>query len=357
MGEKNKYFKEDEIDLLELFQIIWNSRKTIIKFFIAFSAVGLFIAVFSPKEYTATMTVVPQTSVGKVGGGLNGIAAIAGVDLRGGNTESISPSLYPKIVQSIPFQRELLKTSLNFYNLDKKITYQEYYKNHKKFNLLSAVKSYTIGLPGKFLGLFKEKNKEVPVALSNDSIYRISTEDRVLFNQIQNQLIINDNSEEGFIEISFSMPEALPAAQMTKKAQMLLQKSITNFKIQKAQEEYVFIEQRYNEMKKEFVNKQAVLANFRDRNQGLVLSRSQSRLERLQSEYSLAFSLYSELAKQLETQKIKLKENTPVFTIIDPVSVPVNKSKPKRLMILFIWTFLGLVMGIVFILVKNLIKK
>jgi len=46
-----------------------------------------------------------------------------------------------------------------------------------------------------------------------------------------------------------------------------------------------------------------------------------------------------------EQAKIQVKKDTPVFTIIEPVTVPSEKSKPNRLMILFIWFFLGGVVG------------
>jgi len=52
------------------------------------------------------------------------------------------------------------------------------------------------------------------------------------------------------------------------------------------------------------------------------------------------------MAKQLETQRIQVKEDTPVFTIIKPVSVPIERSKPNRPMILIIWTFLGGIIGV-----------
>jgi len=59
----------------------------------------------------------------------------------------------------------------------------------------------------------------------------------------------------------------------------------------------------------------------------------------------LIYSVYSELAKQLEQAKIQVKQDTPVFTIIEPISVPIKKSKPNRPMILLIWLFLGGVLG------------
>lgn len=68
------------------------------------------------------------------------------------------------------------------------------------------------------------------------------------------------------------------------------------------------------------------------------------------------YTIYSELAKQLEQAKIQVKQDTPVFTIIEPVSVPTNKSKPNRPMILFIWLFLGGVVGTGFVFGKGFIE-
>lgn len=356
MESKVKKDSQEEIDLLEILKTIWEGRKTVVKFLIVFGLLGVFIAVFSAKEYIASTTLMPQTSDSKVGGNLGGLAAIAGINLGGGATESIPPTLYPKIAQSVPFQRELLKTYLKFSNVEKEVTYQEYYDKYTKFNLLKAIKEYTIGLPEKIIASIKSDN-EVITEVNNDSIYRITENESKLFKKIQEQLILENNKKDGFVKISFSMPEALAAAQMTKKAQMILQEAITNFKIEKAKQELNFMQQRYNEVKLDFEKKQATLANYKDRNQGLITSRSQSYLRRIESEYNLAFNLYSELAKQLETQKIKVKENTPVFTVIEPVSVPVYKSKPKRLLIISVWIFLGLISAMATILGKEFFKK
>ncbi|CAM1352055.1 Wzz/FepE/Etk N-terminal domain-containing protein [Tenacibaculum ascidiaceicola] len=355
MESKTKYTSNDEINLFEIFKTIWEGRKTVVKFLIVFAVIGLFIAIFSAKEYTASSTLVPQTSDSKVGGNLGGLAAMAGINLGGGATESIPPTLYPKIAQSVPFQKELLQTPLKFSNVEKEVTYQEYYDKHTKFNLLAFIKEYTIGLPGKIIASIKS-DSEVISEVNNDSIYRITKKESKLFKKIQEQLVIENNKKDGFVKISFSMPEALAAAQMTKKAQMILQEAITSFKIEKAEQELYFIQQRYNEVKLDFEKKQATLASYKDRNQGLITSRSQSYLRRIESEYNLAFNLYSELAKQLETQKIKVKENTPVFTVIEPVSVPVEKSKPKRGLIIVLFTFLGGFMGIIYVLRKSLLN-
>ncbi len=78
--------------------------------------------------------------------------------------------------------------------------------------------------------------------------------------------------------------------------------------------------------------------------------------ERLTSQYNLIYAVYSDLAKQLEQAKIQVKQDTPVFTIIEPVSVPTKKSKPNRPMILIIWLFLGGVIGTGWVFGKDFIE-
>lgn len=136
------------------------------------------------------------------------------------------------------------------------------------------------------------------------------------------------------------------AAQVAQKAQQLLQSYITTFKIEKASAQLKFIEERYIDNKKEFEDAQATLASFRDRNKNITSARARTQEERLQSEFQLAFEVYSGLAQQMEQARIQVKEETPVFSIIKPVTVPLEKTKPNRPMILIIWTFLGGVIGI-----------
>ena len=71
----------------------------------------------------------------------------------------------------------------------------------------------------------------------------------------------------------------------------------------------------------------------------------------------MAFSIYTELAKQVEAQQIQVKEDTPVFTIIEPVFVPLETAKPKRKMILATWTFLGIIVGIGLIFGRNYLAE
>ncbi|WGU69567.1 hypothetical protein QIU19_12915 [Capnocytophaga canimorsus] len=85
------------------------------------------------------MFLKPQVVV-NWGGSLGGLAAMAGVNLGKSSSEDIPPTLYPKLVKSIPFKRKLLQTPLYFETLGKSVSYQEYYWQYAKPSTLDVIK-------------------------------------------------------------------------------------------------------------------------------------------------------------------------------------------------------------------------
>ena len=78
-----------------------------------------------------------------------------------------------------------------------------------------------------------------------------------------------------------------------------------------------------------------------------------SQLEKLQSEYTLQQNILMTLASEYNNNKIKLNKDTPIFSVIDEVSVPNLRSAPKRSLIVIIWVFLGFVLAVGYMLVKK----
>jgi len=352
---QNRQTEDDEIDLIALAKTLWEGRRTIIKITLIFMAIGLFVAIFSEKEYTASTTMVPATQGKSIGGSLGGLAAMAGINLGSmGSDSGISPTLYPQILNSIPFQKELLQTPLTIEGQSKPITYTDYYTNVYSPSLLGYLKKYTIGLPGLLIKAIKSKPSNVTLSgveggvekEAKEQLLTISDDEDSLIKKLNNQIVLDINDKDGYISISATLPEAISAAQLAQHTQELLQQYIINFKVQKSLEQLKFIQERYSEKETEFKFIQKQLANFKDRNQNINTTIGQSKLVQLQSDYDLAYGVYKELAKQLETQQIQVKQDTPVFTVLKPVSVPFEKAAPKRLSILVIWTFLGGVIGI-----------
>ena len=341
---------------------MWFARKTILKTSVVFLLLGLFVAIFSKNQYTASTTFVPINQGEPSGGKLSGLASLAGINLSGGtNNAKISPELYPEIVSSIPFQMELLNTQLTIEGQEKPISYKEYYTAIYSPGLLANIKKYTIGLPFVILSALKSDSLEDEKPSEENQMIRLSKEESDLIKLLEGQLVLMVNAKEGFITISVTFPEAAASAEIALKAQTLLQDYALKFQTQKSIEELSFIEDRFQEKENEFNKIKIDLARFQDQNSAINTALGKTKLLQLQSEYNLVFSVYSELAKQLETQRFQVKKDTPIFTVLKPVTIPSEKAAPKRALILVIYLFLGVVLSIGYVLVKeplqNILKE
>jgi LPS O-antigen subunit length determinant protein (WzzB/FepE family) len=350
------HYEEDEIDLIALAKTLWVGRKTIIKTTIIFTCIGLFVALTTPAQYTSSIVVKPilSDSKSKLGGSLGGLAAMAGITLPGSSSSSeLHPSLYPQIVESYSFQKALMQTKLNISGVAEEMTYEEYFLKHKKPSFIQTVKKYTLGLPGLVSSSLKSKQTETnALALG---LTEMTEHDFELIEQLVEQMAIEINEKGGYVALSATMPEALASTQMVLQAQNLLQEAIIAHKAKKAKEDLVFIEERYAEKKTEFNNAQQKLAIYRDANRNVNTAIALTELERLESEYQLAFTVYSELAIQVETQKIQVKEDTPVFAVLKEAVVPLKKSSTSKSMTLIIWTFIGGFIGLVYVFANTFI--
>lgn len=333
-----------QLKVMEWAKLVWKSRITLLIVIIVSCLIGLMIALFSPKEYKSWTTVVPQTSnsASKLSG-MSSLAAMAGFNLDLSSGEELSPAIYPQIVGSVLFQLELMNTSFYIEEAEKPVTLYDYYTKYAKKSLMQKIKD-----------LFNNEEK-VKKRDKNRPVFLTGQEEKVC-EILQKQVTINVDVKNGYITLYSSFPEAELSAEVADKARELLQKYITEYKIKKAKDKLLFIEERYQEKKSEFYKAQRNMAYFNDQNKYLSNSVSSIEGERLKSEYSIALSVFNELSKQLETAKIQVKEDTPVFSVIQPAKVPLKKTKPNKMLIMTVWFFLGIVLGTGFVFGKEYMR-
>lgn len=338
---------EDEINLVEIINKLWKNRKFIFKVTAVFAVLGFIVAISTPNVYTASCTMVPQTGQKSAGGSLGGLAAMAGINLGSlSSGEVLSPTVYPKIMTNINFQKELIYSKYHFKGVEQPVTLYDYYTNEKyqKFSLIGTIKKYTVGLPGIIIKAIKGKSNDT--SQSNNSPIKSLTEDeKEVLKIVRKKLSMDVSDKEGYVSISVNMPEPLLAAELAQRGQELLQKYITEFKVEKVAQNLEFVERNYEEGKRKFESKQAELARYRDANKSFSSAVAKTQEEKLTSEYTLLLGIYTELAKQKEQAKISVTETTPILTVIEPVFVPIEKSKPSRVMMLIVFSLLGLIFG------------
>ncbi len=350
MSEINNQM-EDEIDVIELLKKVYKEKKLIFKYSIIATIVGVVFALFQPNMYTSSTTFIPQLSsdVKTASSSLSGLASLAGINLGGveGSSE-FPPSLYPQVVESVPFRLDLLSSNIQINN--NKLKLREYFiKDLSSFNLLGTIKKYTIGLPSLIMGFFKSDE------FSQDfsSIYSISEEDHELFEKLSNVFSLSLNEKEGFITMSFIDKNKKVAAQVAQTAETLLQEKIIEFKVKSSKELLDFTTTQYNEKKNAFEKLQDDRAVFVDKNINISSSLFQNKISRIESELNIAQTVVQQLASQVEQAKIQVNKDTPVFTTIKPVDVPFEKSAPSRILFVIIFLFLGFVLSTGYVLMKE----
>ncbi len=352
--------ESDEIDLVELLQKVWQGRKIAIKISVVFALLGVIFALSSTNIYTATTTFIPKgKSSGSVGGSLGSLASLAGISLGGmsGGDSEIPPTMYPMVLNSIPFLEKtlLLEVPLNGQNIVIKeyLLTQMYFKESNSFDFLNFLKKYTIGLPALLKGKIFAKMNALPSAAENITIKRLTYEDEQLFNYLKGLVTISVDKKEGFITLSVQDKDPQVAAIIAQNTQHLLQQEVIDFKIKNAQELLTFTETLYTEKKVAFEALQDELASFRDQHQNISSGLFENKLSRLESELAIASAVNEELAKQVEQARIQVSKDTPIFTIIDPVVIPNQRTSPKRTLIVFGFTFLGFFLGLGYALIKE----
>ena len=351
--DQNRISQEDSIDVIALLTTLWQSRKFIVKTILIFFVFGVLIALLSPVKYKASTVFVPQLgSEVKAPSGLRSLASLAGINLSSGNQGGdISPLLYPNLSSNIPFKLALLSAPITEDTSDT-LDVQFYLLSQKSgINILSTIKKYTIGLPGLLF------SSDTNTSSSQSSLISLTEEEEELVEMLSEKYTVSVNEKEGYVAVSALDKNPVIAAELVRIITANLQDEIIQKRLEKVQNNLDFTQNQYNQKKLEFEKIQDRLARFKDRNQNISSSLFLNELERIQAEYSIALNVVTELATQVESAKLRVNKDTPIFSVIDPVTVPTQKEYPKRINIVVLFLFFGFVIASTYILVKQPLKS
>ena len=350
----------EDLTLKDIMEALIKGRKLIFKITCIFFLIGVIFALISPVRFHSYSKFISLNSAeNSLGGDLGGLASLAGI---GGNSLSgsavLPPEIYPEIVNSYPFLIRLLDATVTLENCQESITYRDYYLNHYKMSGSEYIMKYTLGLPSILLGLLKGSEPEIESTLSDEKYEFVSTSfsDYSLLRRASSQISINV-SQDGMVRLGFDIPESLMAAEMAQFTQNLLQEKLIEFKISKAKTNLEYTNELYLEKRDSFLIAEQELAVFNDRNLSLITETSKSELRRKQSKYDIALTLFNDLSSQLEKAKIKVKEDTPIFSIIEPVRVPIERVAPRRSFIAIVFTLIGFFVSAGLVVIRLLIRS
>jgi uncharacterized protein involved in exopolysaccharide biosynthesis len=341
--------QEITIDISKIFKVIFKQKWAILIATIIATALGVFIAINIPNEYSSQVQILPELSSKDGGGGLSGLkslAGLAGVDLGGMSaTDAVRPELYPNILQSTPFMMGVMNMKVYSSKYKQTMVMSKFLEENQKKELATRI-----------FGKSEEKDKDAfvidPQTVPLETI-RLDKKQDDLIKELQKRVGATLDKKTGVISISAKMQDPVIAATIVRYAQDYLTSYVVNYRTEKTLKDIKFLEERIGEAKRRYDNALFSYSSYQDRNKALFLNIAKDEGKKLQYEVDLSYNLYSELVKQLEESKIKIHRETPIFKVLEPAQIPVNKSEPKRSIMVIGYLLVGLILSILVVLARN----
>ncbi|MBR6370821.1 MAG: hypothetical protein IKS24_07050 [Bacteroidaceae bacterium] len=350
--EKKPIVKEQ--DIIELFSRILKRKKFILIITAVSFVVGSILAFTSVKQYTAEVMVSPESAESTaLSGNINSLASMVGLDFST-SSEAIYPLLYPDIINSLPFLTSLIEKRVSVTTKDGIIdtTYAYYQaKIQRRYWFTTVIKTPKRLVKKAVQSLIGKK-----IVTGSPDIfdpYRLSEQQIQQIESLKNKISVFVDKKTEVITLSFKDSDPEVAALMVHYIESELETKVVDYRTRKAQKDCEYMYKLYEESKKEYEKAQAEYADFVDHNRNITLERVQIERQRLEDEKDLKNTLYSQWAQQLLLSQAKLQLNTPVFTIIKPAAVPPLPSSIRRLFLLAIYTVLGFLVSVGWVLLKE----
>jgi len=359
---------EEGMDLTELFVKIKAKSKTVYISILAAFVLAIVIVVLTPKQYKTEISLLAESNSkgsasGLLGqlGGLSGanLGSLMGLDFNGGSgSDALTPDLYPNIVKSTTFLMEILSKTIEEPESKSKITVAHYLSDYSKPSI-SGIAAYLIDKlkNGNDDELISKNIPGQPLKLSRKQANLVEA----LSDLIEVDVIKSGGGltggESKIINVSIEMQDPLLSAVLAELVVTNLKHYIINYNTGKAKQDLEFIDARYLEARERYYKTQKALADYDDSNINVILASVRTNRQRLETENSLASSLYNSLAQKLEQSKIIVQDRTPVFTVIEPAKIPLKKCKPKTSLILISMLFVGGFVGVTIVLTKEFVQS
>ena len=177
MENTQNYIEEDEIDLKELFNTIWNNKFQIAIFTFVVTSLTIVYTLSIPNSYKSTTSLVPHAQAKSSLGGLGALAGMAGIDIGGGGGVDAVTS-FTTILNDFSFQNRVIQK----YDLSKKLI-----PNEK--NLVFA-----LGYDGIY-NIFHSKSTEKDERSKEEIVYDS-------YKTIKNIIKISSDKKSGVITLS-----------------------------------------------------------------------------------------------------------------------------------------------------------
>lgn len=298
-----------------------------------------------PNYYNASVTLAPENGGKSSGGGLSSLASSFGVSVGGMSSgeDALSPSLYPDMMNSVDFKTSLFPIKIHELKSKDYYTYYDYLKDHQRVPWWSRA----------FKAIFSIFGSEEKEEVSEVNPFMLTRKQSRIIGVMNKKINCNVDKKTNVISISVIDQDPLVAATMADSVKQRLQDAITAYRTSKARVDLEYNKKLYEETKAKYDVARQEYATYADANTDVILQRDRNKLTELENEMQLRYQAYSTVSAQLQAAEAKVQEETPAFTTLQNVTVPLLKAGPVRSKIVVVCCFLVFVITCFYVFYKE----
>lgn len=328
--------KNHEIDIIGISKRVLTEWKLLLKFVGVGAVFGVIIALNTPKLYTTSVILAPEVSgAGGMLDNLSDLASMVGVNI-GANSSSIDaiyPEIYPDVISSSSFIINLFDVKVQ----QKDKTEKTFYDHMTKDAFIPFWSWPKIWIQKIF-------NNETNSNLKDINPFYLTKQQFNVCKLFRSRVSCIVDKKTSVVTISFEDNDPMVSAVMADTILSRLQQYITQYRTKKCRIDLSYSEQLYNNAKKEYEEARLRYARTADASTHVVMMSQQSKLDDLENDMQLKYSVFQQMTQQLNIARAKLQEHTPAFSVIQEASVPLQASSFPRSLMVIGYMFLGAVL-------------
>ena len=331
------------IDLKRYVDVVKSNWKKILIWGVSAAFIGAVLSFGLPREYKVISKVAPELSLRS--NSLTSLASMAGLNLNmlSNNNDALLPTVYPDIVGSVPFITDLFPMPV------KDSTLYSYVLNDMKMSWAKTVMSMPFRAIGNLISSLKNEDIDNSVIDS----YHLTKEQNVVYKILRKAIKVEVDKKTFLVTVTVTMQNAVVAADLSNAVIENLKKYVTDYRTDKARTNAEFLQEAFDKAKNEYYVAQQSYASYCDAHQEMLSQSAMIEKQRLQNDSNMKYQLYSSLAQQLQQAVVTVQQESPVFAVVVPPSVPLRKAAPKRSRIAVVFMMLGMLAAFVDVVVKT----
>lgn len=297
----------DELSLLDILNIFIRRRQLIVGTTAAAGILSIIVSLFLPPRYTATATFVAESATGSVPSSLSGIASQLGISPG----SSRSPQFYADVLTSRAIIDRLLQT---------------------RFPVPPE-----IPIPRDSTSLIQLLDVDGRTAADSLAVGRET---------LVRSIAVGVSRQTSMVRLDVDTRSPSLSAAVANALIEELNRFNAESRQSQARERRRFIEQRLESAEAALRASEEARRTFFERNrnwQGSPLLALEE--DRLRREIQLRQDVFVSLSREYESTRIEEVNDTPVITVVDSAVAPVEKSKPRRRLIVIGATALAFVLS------------